>query len=182
MGVKLCFDLGESGFLDLVPRVSRKFGKGCAGEGPAGPGAPFALKAPRLAETIGVVLEMDARVSEEGSRRGVLEEFDESGVGERPGFQGGFAALQVRAPSTVETEDGSGGKSLQPKVLRVFEASQVELGLALLFAKSIQRAPIHTGFWAGKASERADGRRRGHRWVFSRVSVGQTRGCGEVSD
>jgi len=47
-----------------------------AGKSPAGPGSPFSLFDSRFAEAVGVVLEVDARVSEENFGGRILENVD----------------------------------------------------------------------------------------------------------
>lgn len=67
--------------------VALKVGAGFAGEGPAGPGSPFSLFESRFAEAVGVVLEVDARVSQKNFGGRILENIDERLIGKRPGFE-----------------------------------------------------------------------------------------------
>ena len=67
--------------------VALKVGAGFAGEGPAGPGSPFSLFESRFAEAVGVVLEVDARVSQKNFAGRILENIDERLIGKRPGFE-----------------------------------------------------------------------------------------------
>lgn len=67
--------------------VALKVGAGFAGEGPAGPGSPFSLFESRFAEAVGVVLEVDARVSQKNFGGRILENVDQRLIGKRPGFE-----------------------------------------------------------------------------------------------
>ena len=83
--IELCGDLIDGGFFDVVLGVAGKFRAGFAGWGPTGPGAPFTLLEPGLSESVGVMLEVNAWIADEGFLGRVLQDVDESLVGERPG-------------------------------------------------------------------------------------------------
>ena len=85
--------LFSGGFLDWVSGVVWKFGACLASEGPAGPRTPFALLFSGFAEAVGVVLEVDAGVAEEGLLWRVFEDVDERCVGEWPFFEAVFGAV-----------------------------------------------------------------------------------------
>lgn len=154
-------DFVEGGFFDAVFGVAREIGSGLAGDGPAGPGAPFALLASRFAEAVGVVLEVDARVSEEDVGRGVAEDVEERGVGEWVLFKDVFESGEVGAPGAIEAKDSAGGESVSPEVLGVLEAGEVERGSAVVAAEFVERFPGHAFRRSGQGG---DVGKLGDRW------------------
>ena len=102
-------DLIESGFYDVVLRISGPGGVGFFGEGPTGPGSGFALLAAGFFEAICVVLEMDARIADEHVSRCVTHEPHHRGVGQGEFVENGFFACEVGAHGTIQTEEGAGG-------------------------------------------------------------------------
>jgi len=54
------------------------------------------------------MLEVYSGIADEGFLGGVLQNVDEGLVGEWPGFEDGFASIEVGAPCAVEAEDGTG--------------------------------------------------------------------------
>jgi len=153
-------DFFEGGLLDFVFEVAGQVGSGFAGKAPAGPRAPFALFDPRLAESVRIALEMDARIAEEGLCGRVLKDVNERLVRKGPMFENGFVSSEIGSPGSIEAEDGSRGKFLPPKDLAVFEAGLVEIGSAIVFVESIEILPIHgnLGRWqVGNIENRGGG-------------------------
>src|SRR5690606_38154319 len=140
------------------------FGTQAAGEGPAGPGAPFTLVAARFAEAVGVVLKVNARIADEDRARRVRHEPRHGGVGQGPGLQHGFVAAQVGAHRAVEAEQCAGGQGALPKGMTVGERGEVK-PLVLGRAHGVERAPVHVG--ARRRQVRA-GRERGEGGVGRR--------------
>lgn len=130
--------------------IGWKVGASLAGDCPAGPGSPFALLAAGLAEAVGVVLEVDARVADEGVAWCVFYYIEERQVGERVLGEDGFVAMQVGSPCSIEAENGSGGEMFAPELLGVLEAGQVESFASAGFLKLIERAPVHAFWWLGQ--------------------------------
>lgn len=135
---------------DAVAWVGGEFGPQRAGEGPAGPGTPRALVAPRGVHAVGVVLEMDAGIAEKNVRRRVAQQPDHCAVRQRPGVEHGLVAIQFRAKRSVEAEHRAGGEAALPEGVRVLQAVVIELGAAFVLAMDVQRPPVETRPRIGK--------------------------------
>ena len=106
------------------------------------------------------MLEVYSGIADEGFLGGVLQNVDEGLVGEWPGFEDGFASIEVGAPGAVEAEDGTGRQTLSPKDLAVFEAGAVEFAATFVAAEPVKVSPIHcclgrrevwdVGDWGGR--------------------------------
>ena len=145
IGAELGRDDGRRGLGDGVFRVAGQVRKDGAGERPAGPGAPASGGGARAGEAVGVVLEVDARVADEGGGRGMAQQPDERGVGWQPVAQHGLVTAQVGPEGAVEAQDGTGGEAALPERVGVFEAVVVKFRTTHVLAVDVQRAPVEAG-------------------------------------
>ena len=130
------------GFGDVVFGVGGKFGPDDAGDAPAGPGAPAALLATRLADPVGKVLEMHPGIADEDLWRCVSQKPRHSFVGQGPRLQHRFIAPEIGQEGAIEFQNGAGRKAALPEVVRVGEGGEIKLSIALL-SVSREGAGVH---------------------------------------
>ncbi len=156
MGVQFLGDFLQGGLCHVVVGVAGEVRASLAGDGPTGPGAPFSLFETRLSESVRIVLEVDARITEKNAWGRVLEDVDECLVGKRPGFENGLISGQIGSPGPIETENRPGRKFFSPEDLAVFQAGFVELGSPIICFEAIEISPVHVSVGRGQVGNVVD--------------------------
>jgi len=144
MRVEHCGDFGVRRFVHSVARIAGEFGSHHARQLPARPRTGGALCAPRLIHPVGVVLKMNARVSNEHAVGRMADDPPHRAIRQGPRLQSRLSSIQVRAKRAIEAQQRAGSQLPLPQGLAVLEARLIKLGAAIAVAKGVQRAPIHT--------------------------------------
>lgn len=160
MANEFSLDLRPSWLNHGMTRIGRPLWARLAGQGPTGPSAPPTLIAARRTQSIGVMLKMHPRVSDEHVSRGVPHNPSHCGIGPRPLNQHRIIRRKIGTHGPVQTEHCPGGKPTLPERRAVFQANGVKFGSASTRAVRMQRAPIKPR--SGRRQMRTSGKTRRH--------------------
>jgi hypothetical protein len=111
---ELLFDQLRCRLLDHMLRIAGQMRQNRSRQRPTRPCAPATLLASRFVHAPRVVLKMHTRISHKNVRRCVLEKPRHRRVRQRPLFELGFIAAQIRAKCSVETQHRARRQSALP--------------------------------------------------------------------
>lgn len=122
--------------------IAAEVGTNRPDELPAGPGTPLADFTSRTFDPVGQVLVVNAGIAQIEIIRGPGDDPGDRRVGQRPALNDGIFSGDSREQGTIDRKEAAGRCGVQPEMLSVFEATQVEgrspVGSALVQVPPIQ--------------------------------------------